>query len=356
MKYLLNILILLSLIALIVLKINENKQIVEKRVFHFDKSTPIHVITQKVALESGAITKKYTGTFIPNKDAKINAEMQGKIVSIAVDEGDFVKKGSPLIMLDDELLQLQLKKLDVKIQGLKTDIQRFRILNDAQAIQGIQLEKAELSLRTAEAEKATILEKMSKTTIYAPFSGVITKRLVDVGSFAAPGIPLMFLTDIKSLKFRVFVTESELSRFQLNHTYTITVDAYPEMQLKGRTSMIATKGNPGNSFEVQFDLKNTRDLKIKSGMYGKLIFDKKLTDQKNILIPAKSIVGSSIAPKVYVVQDGKAVLKNVTVSSRVDDKIIIKSGLSAYDQIITGGFINIYDGANVVYDQDIEKN
>ncbi|MFT7614164.1 MAG: membrane fusion protein (multidrug efflux system), partial [Parvicellaceae bacterium] len=69
---------------------------------------------------------------------------------------------------------------------------------------------------------------------------------------------------------------------------------------------------------------------------------------KSILIPSSAIIGSTIQPQVYLVKGGKAVLQKVSISRRIGNKAVIENGVKEGDVIITSGFINLYDGANVV--------
>ncbi len=346
MKYIINLLILLALVALIVLKLKGNKETVENRVFHFNREQPIHVLTTKLSLQSASEANQVTGNFMPNRNTQVNSEMQGKIISISFEEGDRIRKGQVLMQLDKSMLELQLQALDVKIEGLNTDIQRFRALVAADAIQAVKLEKAELGLKASNAQRATILEQLKKTTVYAPFSGVVVKKMAEIGSFAAPGRPLLLMSDIGHLKFTVNVPESELAQFKLKKTYPISVDAYPDMKLMGKVVFIASQGNGSNTYPVQFEVKNTKDQKIKAGMFGKLI-TQETTGAKSIVIPASAIVGSNIAPRVYLVKDGKAMLHPIVISRRFGDKAVVANGLTEGDQIVTSGFINLYDGANI---------
>jgi len=346
MKNIINILILIALLVVIGLKLMENKKIVEDKVYHFDKEQPINVITSTLKLNENSDNYQITGNFMPNKDARINSEMQGKIIAINVNEGSYVRKGQRLIKLDNSILKLQLQSLDIKIKGLEVDVKRFKILADADAIQGVQLEKAELGLKSVNAQRNTILKQIKKTSVYAPFNGIITKKMTEVGSFAAPGMPLLQLTDIKKLKFTVNVPESDLGTFELNKKYAISVDAFPDLQLVGKTSMIGSRGNMGNSYPVQFEVNNSKDLKIKSGMFGKITLEESSV-KKSIVIPASAIVGSNINPQVYLVTGNKAILHNIIISRKVGNKAIIGSGLSEGDEIVTSGFINLYDGANI---------
>ena len=202
-----------------------------------------------------------------------------------VDVGSIVKKGQALIQLDNSLLKLQLQTVEIQIEGLEADVKRYTILAQADAIQGVQLEKTELALKSAKVQKATLMEQINKTTIVAPFSGIVTAKLTEEGAFAAPGVPLLQITDISYLKFTVNVPENELSQFQLNQIYTLTADVYPETALSGKVIMTGSKANMGNSFPVQFSVKNTTDLKIKSGMFGSVQL-KNDSDEKHIIIPA----------------------------------------------------------------------
>mgnify|MGYP001495105134 FL=1 len=244
------------------------------------------------------------------------------------------------------MLKLQLQTIEVQIEGLEADVNRYTILAKADAIQGVQLEKAELGLKSAKVQKATFLEQINKTTIKAPFNGVVTAKLSEEGAFAAPGVPLLQVMDITTLKFTVNVPEKDLSQFKLNQSYSLTADAYSEILLTGKTTMIGSKANMGSSFPVQFMVNNTSDLKIKAGMFGKVLL-KSETSGKGIIIPSSAIQGTDNQPQVYVVKNGKALLQNITISKKTQNKAVVSNGLNEGDVIVTNGFINLFDGANV---------
>lgn len=380
MKKVLYILIPVVLIALMIFKLKSNKETAENRIYHYDKEQAVNVQADTLTLEAIDAEYSFTGTFQPNKESKISAEVQGKINSILVEEGSPVRKGQALIKLDDALLQQQLNTINVQIQNIKSefdiqlqnnqlqidgfqaDVNRYRVLAAADAIQGVQLEKAELQLNTAqiqrktilqqsalknaEAQKANIEEQIKKTVISAPFSGIVTAKLTEVGAFAAPGMPLLQITDIAQLKFIVTVSEIDLNLFEKNQSYNVIADVYPEIIHFSKVTMIGVKGNIANSFPIQFSVKNTADLKIKSGMFGVVII-KEGKERKQIIIPASAIVGSGIQPQVYLAKNGKAVLQDIVISKRIQNKVVVESGLREGDVMITGGFINLFEGANV---------
>ncbi|WP_299704144.1 efflux RND transporter periplasmic adaptor subunit [uncultured Pontibacter sp.] len=346
MKKALYILIPLILVAVVALRLKANKETSQQRVYHYDKEQPIPVQVDTLVLQKTAAAYAFTGTFEPNRETKLSAEVQGKVDAILVETGTRVRKGQPLVQLDNALLRYQLQAVNVQIEGLEADVKRYTVLVDADAVQGVQLEKAILGMKSAKVQRSTLQEQIRKSTITAPFDGIITAKLTEVGAFAAPGVPLLQLTDISQLKFTVTVPESELALFQNGQTYQLQATAYPDVALSGKPTMMGSKGNVANSFPVELTVQNTPDLKIKSGMFGEVKLQ--ATQPVNgIVIPASAIVGSSVQPQVYLIRNNKATLQEIRISERIGNKAVVSSGLQEGDLVVTGGFINLYAGANV---------
>jgi len=345
-KKIIGIIALIAVIALVFFKLKSNKETTESKVYQYDKEQPISVSADTIRLQTIDEINAYTGTFEPNKETKISADIQGKINAVLVDVGSNVSKGQTLIQLDNSLLKLQLQTVEVQIEGFEDDVKRYTILTEADAVQGVQLEKAKLGLKAAKVQKATLLEQISKTSIKAPFNGVVTAKLNEVGGFAAPGIPLLQITDISTLRFTVNVPENDLVQFQNNKTYKISADAYPDISLSGKVTMIGSKANMGNSFPVQFQVANTKNLTIKSGMFGKVNLSD-IKQEQGILIPTSAIMEENGKAKVYLIKNGKAVLQTITISKNIGNKTLVSGGLNENDAIVINGFINLFDGANI---------
>ncbi|WP_187477868.1 efflux RND transporter periplasmic adaptor subunit [Amniculibacterium sp. G2-70] len=335
-----------AIVGLVIFKLASNKKTTENRVYQYDKEKPISVSVDTIRLQNIVDAGNYTGTFEPNKETKISADIQGKINAVLVDVGSYVSKGQTLIQLDNSLLKLQLQTVEVQIEGLEDDVKRYTILTEADAVQGVQLEKARLGLKSAKIQRATLLEQINKTSVKAPFNGIVTAKLNEEGGFAAPGVPLLQITDISTLRFTVNVPENDLVKFQSNQSYKINADVFPDISLSGKISMIGSKANMGNSFPIQFQVANTKNLSIKSGMFGKVSLSETKQEQ-GILIPTSSIIEQNGIAKVYVIKNGKAVLKTITTSKTIGNKTLVSSGLKEDDIIVTNGFINLFDNANI---------
>jgi RND family efflux transporter MFP subunit len=345
LKKILYITIPVILLGLVVVRLKKNKELAKTNIVQFNKEAAIAVIADTVVLQEVAFPSTFSGTFEPNLETKLSAELQGKINAVFVDVGDFVQKGQPLIQLDNSLLKLQLEGIEVQIEGLELDVRRYTILTKADAIQGVQLEKTLLALKAAKIQKATLAEQIQKTTIKAPFSGVVTAKLTEQGAFAAPGLPLLQITDIAVLKFTINIPETDLALFQIGKSYTITQDVMQNEFINGKMYMVGSKANAGNSYAIQFKINNT-DLSLKAGMFGKVIV-KNNRSAKGIVIPSSAVIGSATNPQVYVVKNGKAIKQDVLIQSTLQNQVLLASGIVAGDVIVVNGFINLYDGANV---------
>jgi RND family efflux transporter MFP subunit len=346
MKKILYILIPLVLIGLVVAKLLTNKQIAEERLYLYDREQPVQVTAVQVKETSVQPEYRFTGTFDPNRESKLSAEIQGKVNRILVEEGATVRKGQVLIQVDDALLQLQLKAAEVQVKGLEADLKRYRILVENEAIQGIQLEKTELALETAQVQVSTLKEQINKSQIRAPFDGIITAQLTEEGDFAAPGKPLLQVTDIGHLKLGIQVPEKDLKLFELGEVYTVSVPAIP-VEINGKVNMIGSRGNPANSFPVEIIVSNLSKKEIKAGMFGHLIL-KDNTEISGILIPSVAILGSDLEPQVYIVSEGKAMIRNIQIEKRMQDQVLVRTGLKENDVVIIGGLINVFEGATVI--------
>lgn len=343
------ILLIIGVIALIVLmafKLRTNKEIAQDRVYHYDKDQAVGVSVDTI--QPGLLThdQYYSGAFEPFRETQINAELQGKISAVTVDLGSVVHKGQTLIQLDHSLLDLQLQGIEAEMEGVEADLRRYTALAAEDAIQGIKVEKAQLGLKQAQIQKATVQEKISKSTIQAPFGGVVTAKMVEEGAFAAPGMPLLQITNIYQLKFSVNIPEQDLHQFQLGKQYTITADVFPDEALTGKVIMLGAKANRAHHFPVQFLVSNLPGQKIKAGMFGKVLLENELAEQ-GISIPASALQGTTDAPQVYIVRENKAELQPISITSRYKNQVVVSQGLNAGDLLVTDGFINLYDGANI---------
>jgi len=347
-KTILWIITLIVIVVVMVLQLKKNKEITLNKVYHYDKNTPISIYVDTLMLEDLRDKNTFTGIFNANRDTKISADLPGKVTDVFVEEGSYVKKGSALLQQDKSSLLIELKQVEVALQEIQDDVNRYSVLAKADAVQGVKLEKAKLGLEATKLKKEILQDKINKTTVKAPFSGIITTKFIEKGEYAAPGKPLFQLVDINTFKFTVNVSENDLELFKNNKTYPVKATIYPEDVLEGKVLSIGSASNKmSHDFPVLLSVKNTKDKKIKAGMFGHVYVEREATN-KYIIIEASAIIGSNKHPQVYVVKNGKAYIQDIVISSRFKNKAVISKGLEQGDLLVTTGFINLFDGANVL--------
>lgn len=335
----------LVLVGLTVMKLLSNKEQVKEKIYVYDPNTAILVETSNPGMHTFDQALNFLGTFEPAHQTMVGSDGNGKIVKLMVEEGDFVTQGQVIAKIDDELLQLQLESVDVSLEGQRNDDKRYDNLSKDNAVAGVTVEKTKLGLRSTEIQKKQIQKQLRNTTIKAPFSGVITKKMVDLGSVVGVGTPVVEITDIGQLKLTVSVPERDVLKFKRGQSVSVTADVYGDKMYEGKVTNISVVADRSHNFKVQITVTN-KNRELLAGMYGSV----RLTNTQSVYrlaIPRKALIGSSKAPRVYVVRNGKAKLVSFTAGTSDGDYVEVISGISAKDQIVVKGQVNLQDNVNV---------
>jgi RND family efflux transporter MFP subunit len=333
------------LIGLVVFKLAKNKAEVEKKIYIHDSSAAVLVETTVPEMHTFERSLNFLGTFEPIRQNTIGSDASGKVIQLNIEEGDRVGKGQMIAKIDDELLKLQLENAEVNIESQQKDDARNSNLVKENAISGIQLEKTKFGLRSAEIQRKQLQKQLRSTSITAPFSGVITKKMIDLGSVIGPGTPLVEITDISSLKLTVNVPERDILKFKLNQTVEVRADLYGDRVFKGKVSTLSIQADKSHNFKVQITVSNPKQ-ELMAGMYGSV----SLTNNQSrtaLAIPRKALVGSSKQPQVYVVRNGKSLLTSFTAGTSDGEFIEVTNGLKKTDIIVSKGQVNLQHNSNV---------
>ena len=287
----------------------------------------------------------FLGTFEAYRQNTISSDAQGKLIKLSIEEGDRITKGQVIAKIDDELLRLQLDNAEVALEGQKNDDARYTNLGKDNVVSGVQVEKTKLGLRSAEIQKRLIEKQLRSTTITAPFSGVVTKKMVDLGSFIGNGTPIAEITDISSLKLTISVPERDILKFKLGQSVELKADIYGNRIFTGKVSNISVQADKSHNFKIQITAPNQKQ-ELMAGMYGSasLNNDKSIT---SLSIPRKALIGSSKNPQVYVIRNGKSILTSFSAGTSDGEFIEVISGLSKSDLIVIKGQVNLQNNSKV---------
>ena len=333
-------------IALLVVKLFSNQKAAQEKIFIYDSKQAILVEAENPTIHTFDRSMSFLGTFEANHQNNVASDGSGKLIELTVKEGDVVGKGQVLARLDNELTQLQIENAKLNIEQLKNDNARFSNLRKDQAISAIEAEKMELALKSAEVQLKQLQKQLRSSSIVAPFSGVVTKKLVDLGSMVMPGTPIVELTDISTLKLTISVPERDVMKFKKGQSVMANVDIYGKEEFKGNVSMIAVQADGSHNFKIQTSIQNNAANKIMAGMYGSVSLENS-TSVTTLAVSRKALVGSSKNPQVYVVRNGKSILTSFTAGTSDGEYLEVVSGLTKNDIVVVKGQVNLENNTNV---------
>ena len=344
------VLLIASTLGFTAFTLLNNREKAEAKVYRPDPESRVFVTTATIEKRDLGGLMQYTGSFEPQRENRIAAETSGKVVFVGVQEGDVVRAGQVLARVDNATIQLQIEAAQVQLDGIMADVDRYSALAKAEAVPGVNLEKALIQKRSLEVQLKTLRDQLARTTLTAPFSGVVTQRFFDLGSVLAPGAALVQLADISGLKLTIAVPEKEVLLFRPGQPMKVAVDAYPGVGFPGKVNLVGVQADAAHNFPVEVLLSNSAAHPLKAGMFGTLEFQHEVKKAVPAL-PRSALVGTTKEPRVYVVENGKALLRNLVLGGASDDYYEVLSGLQEGDQVVTSGQINLSDGAAVATKQ-----
>src|SRR6185503_12529449 len=202
------------------------------------------------------------------------------------------------------------------------------------------------NLKVAEAALSLAEAHLAKTTIRAPFSGVLGLRVVSVGDYVKEGADMVNIESIDPLKVDFRVPETYFRQVQTGQALSISLDSFPGKLYQGRVIAV----NPlldtaGRSVVIRAQVDNT-DARLRPGMFARVrLVTRDVQDA--MAIPEQAIVPEGDEQYVFRVMDGKAVRTRVETGQRRDAKVEIVKGLGIDDVVVVAGQIKLRDGTPV---------
>jgi membrane fusion protein (multidrug efflux system) len=188
--------------------------------------------------------------------------------------------------------------------------------------------------------------KLHKTIIRAPFDGYVGLRHINIGDYATVGQAMVDVVQLDPLRVEFSVPETLLPKLAAGQSIEMASDAYPGETFSGTITAISPRIDvEGHSVAVRASLPNGA-LKLRPGFFVRV--NVTLAEKTNaMLVPEEAIWPLGQQKTVYVVVDGKAQQRTVSIGERLPGQVEILSGLKVGETIVTAGQMKLYDGAAV---------
>lgn len=309
-------------------------------------NAPAHLV-ESVTVENVPLSFETvrTGTLAARKSVRVFNQEEGRIDRISVREGDPVKAGAILVEMDRRILTAELAKAAAKRRQAEATLARVRELSRRKVTTQERLDKSEMELSVAKAEENLIRTRLEYTQIRAPFDGIVTERLAEPGDIAPRYTLLLTLIDPNSLFTKVFVSELVIPRLRVGDPVDVRIDALGDHVSTGRIGRIHPVIDPRTRqgvIEVELD-------PVPPGAAaGQLSRVRLRTPKTNRLVmPFAALRRDRDGQFAFVVNNGTAVMKRVRTGLRLKYRVEILDGLTAGDEVVIRGFLDLRPGKKV---------
>jgi RND family efflux transporter MFP subunit len=303
-----------------------------------DKVSLVEVVTATRSTVSQDET--YASTVEPYAINNIAPQTAGRIRTIGAEVGDYVYKGQVLARMD----RLQLDQTRLQLQNDSTELSRVRALYQQGGVAQSDYEAAELNYKVS---KSTYDNLVENTILRSPITGVVTARYYDRGDMYGMASPIFTVQQITPVKILVGISEGDYTKVSKGDKVTLSVDALPGKTFSGTIKRIYPTIDPmTHTVNVEVQVPNT-DRQLRPGMYAKV--NVTFGHNRSIVVPDAAVVRlqGSGQRNVFVVEDGIAVQKEVSLGRHFDGQYEILSGLEEGEQVVVKGGSALRNGAQV---------
>lgn len=300
-------------------------------------------------LETGLNT---SGNIIPWESMVLSAKIPGRIMTVSVEEGALAAAGSLIAELETQDLSIELAKAKSGASRARVRYNRIKELYDSGAATITQQETAESAYKEASSALSSLNEKMTSARITAPFTGIVSKKLVLPGSVVNAGQPIAELVDISRVKIDAGFSEMDAKYIEKGRKSQISVDAYPDQKFEGEVDYVGSVvDQQTRTFSVKIVIDN-KDRLLKAGMSARVRI---LTGAYPgaMTVPAGALVkedGKSYVFTVIKTGEGEPLCarKQEVEAGSPDGNIVrIAAGLQKDDVVAVRGTEKLSDGARV---------
>jgi Cu(I)/Ag(I) efflux system membrane fusion protein len=271
---------------------------------------------------------------------QVNLRVAGWVTNLAVNyTGQFVRAGEPLLTIySPELAATQAEyRLALRTQARvgQSAMEPIRTGADAQ-VQAATERLRRLNVSDEQIEALEQSEPRPETTLVAPISGVVTKKMALQGAYATPDMPLYEIADLSTVWVHAQVYEHDLSLVALGQEAEVTLEAYPHEVFRSRVVFIDPVLAPETrTTPVRMEISNP-DLRLKPGMYGEVTI--RVQAQPVLAVPREAVLDSGTRTLAFLDRgDGRFEPRDIKTGRTFGDFTEVIEGLQAGDKIVTSG-------------------
>ncbi len=287
-----------------------------------------------------------TGQIEAMQSIELRPDIEGRLVQILVREGSPVAQGTALFKIDDAELKAQVAQIEAERDLARQSLTRTRDLLQQKASSQAELERAEATMRSNEAQLELLKVRLGRTLVRAPFAGVMGQRFVSLGDYVTTTTRLAALQTVSPQRASFQVPERYAEQLEPGQSVTFRVAALPGREFTGRVDFVDPIVQlPGRTIMVKARVPNTRR-ELQAGMFIEARLATAVRPNA-VVIPEDAVLPLQGSNFVWVVADGKATRRQVELGVRTPGFVEVKSGVENAEQVVVGGQERLAEGAPV---------
>jgi len=295
------------------------------------------VLVEKMARPA---SEEVVGTVRAKLRAAIEAKVSGRIEALLVAPGQILKVGDLIAQLDSREIQAKLDQALALREQAARDLERARELLTKKITTQAEFDGVQARERVAVGAVKETETMLGYTKVIAPFDGIVTRKLADVGDLAAPGKPITEMEDPRALRFEADVPEALIGNVKLGAKLPVRVSA-GAAPIEGRVVEMAPVADAASrTFLVKLDLPPAEG--TRSGQFGRVWVA--TGESRTIHVPAAAIVAHGQMETVFVAANNRAQLRIVRTGKRTNGEVELLAGLDSGESVIIEGAERLRDG------------
>lgn len=285
------------------------------------------------------------GNAVANESVSITSSVTKKVTNILFKDGQYVKKGNILVLLDSAQEEAEEKGLELNCMEQEREFNRLESLHKNGIVSEKEYELQRTKMLSAEADLELIRAKIKETKVTAPFDGLVGIRGISVGSLVSAGTVITTIDDIRKIKVDFSVPEKYALKIRPGRVVSARSAASTDRVFNGEVTAVSARIDSASRNLPIRSIFNNEELLLRPGMLLKLQII--LDSRKTITIPETAIISSGDSQYVFIVQNGIARRRKITIGSRQGNYVEVLDGISENEVYIKEGLISVKDGVKI---------
>jgi membrane fusion protein (multidrug efflux system) len=283
---------------------------------------------------------------VPEDQVRVLAEAEGRVATLAVEEGDRVRRGQVLASLVPDEAEIALAKARVRATNARLALDRAAGTMEKGLISREEFDRLTMEHEVAQQEVAEAEWRLSRTQIRAPFDGIITERMINVGQHLRPGDEVFAVADFDPLVARIYLPERDVLELHVGREVDIELAADTGLRFAGRIRQISPVVDTATgTVKVTVEAADP-PRQVRPGAFVSVEIVRERRDAA-VLLPRKAVIRELRNAHVFVTDGEVAEKRPVTLGLEEDELIEALSGIEPGETVIVAGQGGLKAGAKI---------